>query len=211
MKKNKKSYLLALFMFSCSNLFAQEVQLSNTNTFNYFQTQTRSIYEQDKFSFNEINDFLTDNEKEKRINNLSYYISARYNINKDKAQNIVKVSFDESEKHNIDPLLVLSIVGVESTYNPFAKSKSGAIGLTQVMPRYHRSKISEIKKQDLDLFSIKGNITVGIQIIKEYISLADGNVKRALQMYNGSTKDKKQSYSNKVLKKRKSLHEAFNL
>lgn len=208
MQKNKIGYILALFMLSSTNLFAQNSQ-SDTNSFSYFQNRT--IYEPDKFAFSEIHNFLNNQEKEQKIKNISYYISARYNLNEDKVDNIVRVSFEESEKHDIDPLLILSIVGVESMYDRFAKSKKGAIGLTQVMPRYHKSKISEIKKQDLDLFSVKGNITVGIKVIKEYLGLANGNVPKALQMYNGSTSDKKQRYSKKVLKKRKSLYDAFNL
>lgn len=211
MQKNNKGYLLAFLLLFSSSSYAQEVDTPEfpLNSFEYFST--KAIYDQDKFNFIGTNTYIGNEEKEKKMKKLSYYISARYKVELDTADTIVRTSFTESEKHNIDPLTVLSIMGVESTYNPFAKSHKGAIGLTQIMPRYHRAKISELKKQNLDLFSIKGNIIVGIQVIKEYLSLANGNIQSALQMYNGSTKDKKKTYSTKVLKKRTTLYEAFNL
>lgn len=211
MQKNNKSYLLAFFILFSSSSYAQEVDTPVViqNSFEYFSTQ--AVYDQDKFNFVETNTYIDHEEKEKKMKNLTHYISARYKVELGTADTIVRTSFTESEKHNIDPLTVLSIMGVESSYNRFAKSHMGAIGLTQVMPKYHKAKISALKKQNLDLFSIKGNITVGIQIIKEYLSISNGNIQRALQMYNGSTKDKKKTYSTKVLKKRNTLYEAFNL
>jgi soluble lytic murein transglycosylase-like protein len=211
MQQNKKSYLLALFLLFSSLSHAQEIETSvkNQNSFEYLSNQ--ALYEKDKFSFIEKNNYIGNEEKEKKMKNLSYYISALYKVEFSTADTIVRTSFAESEKHNVDPLTVLSIMGVESGYNPYAKSSQGAIGLNQIMPQYHRTKISELKKNNLDLFSIKGNITVGIQIIKEYISLANGNIQSALQMYNGSATDKKKTYSKKVLKRRSSLYDAFNM
>jgi soluble lytic murein transglycosylase-like protein len=211
MQKNNKGYLLAFLILFSSSSHSQEVDAPaiSSNSFEYLST--KAIYEQDKFNFIDTNAYIGNEEKEKKMKKLSYYISARYKVELDTADTIVRTSFTESEKHNIDPLTVLSIMGVESTYNPFARSHKGAIGLTQIMPRYHRAKISALKKDDLDIFSIKGNIIVGIQIIKEYLSLANGNIQSALQMYNGSTNDKKKTYSTKVLKKRTTLYEAFNL
>jgi soluble lytic murein transglycosylase-like protein len=211
MQKNKKSYLLALLLLFSSSSYAQEIESSvNTqNSFEYFSTQ--ALYNQDKFNFMGTNTYMGKAEKEKKMKNLSYYISTIYKIELNTADTIVTTSFEESEKHNLDPLTVLSIMGIESGYNPYAKSSQGAIGLNQIMPQYHRAKISELKKHNLDLFSIKGNITVAVQIIKEYISLANGNIQNALQMYNGSATDKKKTYSKKVLKKRSSLYDAFNM
>ncbi len=62
-----------------------------------------------------------------------------------------------------------------------------------------------LKKENLDIYSIQGNIRVGIQILKEYIDLANGNVQEALQRYNGSYSDKNKSYSKKVFSKMKNL------
>ena len=70
-------------------------------------------------------------------------------------------------------------------------------GLTQVMARIHRARISENK---VDIWSIDGNIQIGTDILKDYVGLANGNVKKALQMYNGSSKDPKYRYSNKIMK-----------
>ncbi len=41
---------------------------------------------------------------------------------------------DSSERHGLDPLLVLAVIEVESHARPWARSPKGALGLMQVMP-----------------------------------------------------------------------------
>jgi len=43
-----------------------------------------------------------------------------------------------SEEYNIDPVTLTSLIYVESRWTPEAKSKSGACGLTQVIPKFSR-------------------------------------------------------------------------
>jgi soluble lytic murein transglycosylase-like protein len=210
MKKNKTSYVLALLMlFSNISYAQQETEAQISSQYNYLNIKNSS--EPGLSGYDDIAQYLANKEKEKKIQSLASYISDEYNVDIANAQNIVQTSFLESEKHQIEPMLILSIIGVESKFNFRAISGQGAVGLTQIMPKYHKSKISSIKKQHLDLFSIKGNIVVGIQVIKEYIALANGNIQVALQMYNGTLFDKKKAYSKKVFAHMKILNDATNV
>ncbi len=126
------------------------------------------------------------------------YISKKYNVPSQTTEEIVYSTYIESHKEEISPLLILSLIGIESTYNPKAKSYVGATGLTQVMPNIHRTKVKEL---GVDLNSIQGNIKVGIAILREYIDKDKGNIKKALQRYNGSYYDKSLKYSGLVFEK----------
>lgn len=144
--------------------------------------------------------------KIKKMQKLATYISHEYNVSLENAEQIVLNSFVESDKHRIEPLLVLSVIGVESTYQQYTKSHMGAIGLTQVIPTYHKAKVQQLKAQNLDIWSVQGNIKLGTQILREYIDLAKGNVQNGLQMYNGSLHDSSKKYSRKVLNKMTKLN-----
>ena len=135
---------------------------------------------------------------------LATYISNTYDIPMKNAEKIVYTTFEESSKKNLEPTLVLSLIDSESRFQQHVKSPVGAVGLTQVMPKYHQAKIAELKRTEgTDIFSITGNIKVGTQILREYINLAGGNLQKALQMYNGSLGDTNKRYSSKIMSKMK--------
>lgn len=135
-----------------------------------------------------------------QIEALANHISKKYNIPLENAQKIVSTTFEESQKKDLEPALVLSLISTESRFNPNAKSGAGAVGLTQVIPIYHQDKINNLKNNEsMSIFSIKGNIKVGTQILREYLNYAGGNLQKALQMYNGNLKDPTKKYSNVIL------------
>lgn len=133
-----------------------------------------------------------------QIEKLSAYIADTYDIPLDKAEKIVYSTFVEANRKDLEPMLVLSVIGIESTFKQYVKSSSGAVGLTQIMPKVHHARIKENK---VDIWSVHGNIKVGTDILRDYVDLAKGNIRKALQMYNGSAKDKNYKYSNQVMKK----------
>ncbi len=205
--------LVAIILCSTNFSFAQQskeeiVKLKEAKTqFEYLNIQVEDNKPED-FGYNEITQYLEQKEKNKNIQVLSKHISVKYKLNFQHAEHIVKTTFNEAEKHEIEPMLMLSIIGIESTFKPKALSPVGAVGLSQIMPQYHLSKINNLKKDNLDIYSIQGNIRVGLQILKEYIDLANGNVQEALQRYNGSYSDRTKSYSKKVFNKMKTLKSA---
>lgn len=127
----------------------------------------------------------------------SEYISKNYRIARDASDKIVFHTFSSSKKRNVDPLVMLSIMAVESAFNPISESFAGAKGLTQALPRAHPEKMASLGKGHI--LNISDNIDLGARIFAEYLNKYDGNETTALQQYNGSLFDKSRAYSKKVL------------
>lgn len=130
---------------------------------------------------------------------LSRFISEKYNVGLNLAERIVVNAFLEGKRQHVAPLLILAVIATESDFKPYAKSSVGAIGLAQILPHYHQEKIEKLKKYNLSIWSVPGNILVGSEILKEYLINSHGNIPSALQMYNGSLGDQQYTYSHKVL------------
>lgn len=99
----------------------------------------------------------------------------------------------EARRARIEPELVLSVIQVESNFNPYAISKAGAIGLMQVMPFW----LKEIGKPGDSLFSPRTNLRYGCTILRYYLDREKGNRVRALMRYNGT---RERRYPAKVYK-----------
>ena len=100
----------------------------------------------------------------------------------------------ESKRANLAPELVLALIEVESAFDEFAISVSGARGLMQIMPFW----LDEIGLSDKNLFKIRTNLRMGCTILRYYLDIESDNLTRALARYNGSLG--KYKYPNKVLK-----------
>jgi len=88
----------------------------------------------------------------------------------------------EAGRARIEPELVLSVIQVESNFNPYAISVAGAIGLMQVMPFW----LKEIGKPGDSLFDARTNLRYGCTILRYYLDKEKGNRVRALMRYNGT-------------------------
>ena len=99
------------------------------------------------------------------------------------AKTIVAAVYAHSYLNEIDPNVVFKIIKIESSFNRFAKSKHNAMGLMQVMPKWHKNKI-----KGRDIYETNVNIEVGCIILKEYLDLERGNLKGALSRYSGDRK-----------------------
>lgn len=100
----------------------------------------------------------------------------------------------EARRVDIEPELVLAVIEVESHFDEFAISVSGARGLMQVMPFW----LNEIGISDQNLFKIRTNLRMGCTILRYYIDMEPQDLGRALARYNGSLG--KSVYPNKVVK-----------
>lgn len=143
-----------------------------------------------------------------QMQKMAEHISGTYRVNLAMTEEIIIQSIVESKKRDLPPELVLSLISIESTFRPQARSHMGAMGLTQVIPKYHPEKVAKIGSAK-NLHTVNGSIKVGVEVLREYLDRSDGNLRQALQRYNGSLHDKSQKYSNKVLSKMKSYQRFF--
>ena len=100
----------------------------------------------------------------------------------------------EASRSKLQPELVLALIEVESHFDTYAISKSGAQGMMQVMPFW----LDEIGRPDDNLIDMKTNLRMGCTILKYYMDMEKNDLHKALARYNGSAGSK--VYSNKVLK-----------
>ena len=92
-----------------------------------------------------------------------------------------------SKENDIDPLLTYSIIKAESNFNVNSVSKSGAIGLMQLMESTAKEvagkkQIENFKKNDL--YEPEKNIMLGTAYFKELLHRYDNNLSIALIAYN---------------------------
>jgi soluble lytic murein transglycosylase-like protein len=90
--------------------------------------------------------------------------------------------FDASLREGIDPELAFRLVRLESEFNPRAVSKTGAIGLTQLMPS---TAVMFDKTATRDkLFVADVNLKIGMHYLRTLLDMYKGDVSLALLAYN---------------------------
>jgi soluble lytic murein transglycosylase-like protein len=94
---------------------------------------------------------------------------------------IVDVAYRKARRYGFHPNLVLSVIQVESAFNPAAVSSAGAYGLMQVRYAVWKDELAIDKSR---IFDIDYNIDLGLRILKQYRDLAGGDIHRALFLYN---------------------------
>jgi soluble lytic murein transglycosylase-like protein len=83
-----------------------------------------------------------------------------------------------SLEHGVDPKLVDALVRVESSYDPLALSRSGAMGLMQLMP----GTADRLKVEDP--FDPEENVRAGVKEFSRLVDRYAGNLQLALAAYN---------------------------
>jgi soluble lytic murein transglycosylase-like protein len=146
---------------------------------------------------------LSAREREERA--VAEFIARRYRVAEAASATYVSSAYRSGVEFSLDPLLILAVMAVESSYNPVAESRVGARGLMQIIPRWHPEKLLE-HGGEYALLDPEVNIQVGARILREYMARA-GEMQAALQMYNGALDEPTARYAGKVLAEKARLRQ----
>ncbi len=132
-------------------------------------------------------------------------VAQRYRVSPEALQPIF-VAAQQAAK-DLDPLLIVAVIGIESGFNPFAQSVMGAQGLMQVIPRFHRDKLPPDAAAS-GLLDPVSNVKVGAQVLREAIRRQGGLIE-GLQYYAGASEDPDRGYSSRVIAEKQRLEQAI--
>ncbi|OVZ59659.1 hypothetical protein CDO44_11030 [Pigmentiphaga sp. NML080357] len=137
---------------------------------------------------------------------LGRYIARKYRVSNEATRMLISTAYGVGQEMGLDPLLLLAIIAIESSFNPFAESHVGAQGLMQVLTRVHSERFEPFGG-DQAAWNPVANIRVGASILKEYIDRS-GSLTGGLRMYVGVGPDGSSPYGDKVLAERRRLASA---
>lgn len=129
---------------------------------------------------------------------VAFWLSKKYRVAAEPLSVLVSEAYSLGKRTKLDPTLILAIMAVESSFNPFAQSHVGAQGLMQVMTRVHVDKY-ESAGGSLTAFDPVTNMRVGVKVLQECIARA-GSLEAGLRYYVGAANlEDDGGYANKVL------------
>ena len=137
---------------------------------------------------------------------VAQWLARRYRVAPEPVSRLVQEAWSVGQKAGLDPTLILAIMAVESSFNPFAQSPVGAQGLMQVMTKIHNDKYEAFGGTHA-AFDPVTNLRVGVQVLKECISRA-GGLEAGLRFYVGAGNlSEDGGYAGKVLSEQSALRQ----
>jgi soluble lytic murein transglycosylase-like protein len=115
---------------------------------------------------------------------VAYWLSKKYRVAPEPLAVLVAEAYDIGARTKLDPTLILAVMAVESSFNPFAQSPVGAQGLMQVMTRVHTDKYEDFGGR-FAAFDPVANLRVGVRVLQECIARA-GSLEGGLRYYVGA-------------------------
>lgn len=112
------------------------------------------------------------------------WLARRYKVAPEPISRLVQEAWTVGMRVGLDPTLILAIMAIESSFNPFAQSPVGAQGLMQVMTHVHDDKYEPYGGVRA-AFDPVTNLRVGVQVLKECIARA-GSLEAGLRYYVGA-------------------------
>ena len=132
------------------------------------------------------------------------FFEKKYKLDRAKIEEYVSNTILVAKEVNIDPVLLLAVISVESNFNPNTKSHAGAEGLMQVMTSVHKDKY-DLYGGTTEAVKPEVNIRVGAYILKYLIATA-GSLCNGLKYYVGAANAENDGgYADKVLAERNHL------
>ncbi len=115
---------------------------------------------------------------------VAFWLSKKYRVAPEPVAALVTEAYEIGKRTKLDPTLILAIIAIESSFNPFAQSSVGAQGLMQVMTSVHTEKYEGFGGH-LAAFDPVANLRVGVKVLQECIARA-GSLEGGLRYYVGA-------------------------
>ncbi|HET9766564.1 MAG TPA: lytic transglycosylase domain-containing protein [Thermoanaerobaculia bacterium] len=117
----------------------------------------------------------------------SFSLFANFHTEQERREALVDTPFGSeiaaaAQEHDVDSLLVASVVEVESTFRPTAGSHKGAVGLMQLLPTTAGMSRSRLENPRV-------NLDAGAKYLAKLISRFDGDLGLALAAYNAGPRN----------------------
>lgn len=112
---------------------------------------------------------------------VTYWLSRRYRVSPEPLAALVTEAWTVGERSQIPPTLILSIIGIESKFNPFSSGTQGAMGLMQIDPGVHATELSPFGGR-LAVFDPVTNLRIGSRHLQDLI-LQSESLEDALRQY----------------------------
>jgi hypothetical protein len=191
--KSPAGWLLAGFlggaiMFAALGGFIHKARVT------YFQDKLTQ-YEATVAEYDEKISVLEDAVKKKDISVTPLIMELRPQLDPSIAKEINTAIIKYSREFRLPPTFVLHLMKRESNFDVLARSKVGAVGLMQVMPKAHKDKMKKIGIANGDLYHIDNNVRLGCWILREYFNQT-GTIEKALKKYVGGNHS---TYANDIL------------
>ncbi len=87
-----------------------------------------------------------------------------------------------ARKYDMDPMLIMAMIKVESDFMPYAVSPAGAVGLMQLLPS--TARVMNVS----NLYTPGENIEAGVRYFKYLYDFFNGNYIKAIAAYNAGEK-----------------------
>lgn len=134
------------------------------------------------------------------------YIVEHHRPEPEHVRTVVALAFGVASELRIDPLLVLAVIDVESSFDRFAQSLRGAQGLMQIHIPAHADRLEAFGGIDA-AFDPHVNIRVGAELLRDHL-LREGSTEAALKAYVGAARRSHDGgYGARVLRVRERLRE----
>lgn len=120
------------------------------------------------------------------------YFSRKYNADPSTVSHIVQTAQLQGYSLGIDYKLILAMIEQESSFRPDIGNWYGAVGLMQVVPRFHHSTIAALsgelnyKKHTSVLKNPEKNVEIGTEILNQFAERRNHLLKPSLQKYSGN-------------------------
>ena len=132
------------------------------------------------------------------------FFEKKYSLDRNKIEEYISNAVVIAKEANIDPVLLLAVISVESNFNPNTKSTAGAEGLMQVMTSVHKDKYA-LYGGTSDAVKPEVNIRVGAYILK-YLIASAGSLRNGLKFYVGAANAEDDGgYADKVMAERRRI------